>query len=762
MLLLRAPFSAAQTPAGQRALYELEVNGQRGEDVMVWLNGDDVLVPEAALRRAGILRLRGSKLKLEGVDYVSLQNSAPRLRYQVDSADLTLSITAPPDALASTRLDLSGQKPPGIWYSDDFSMYLNYAPSWFDFTRVRGFAEAGMNAGSFRVTTSESYDQNSGAVRLLSQAAFSDRKRLREYSLGDSYTSTGSLGGSALLLGFSIARRFELDPYLVRVPTLGYSGSVIAPSTVDVYVNDVLVRRVEVAPGDFQLLGVAPTSGSGSVRYVIRDAMGGQSEVRSRYYSGSTALARGLSDYVYSVGFLRRDYGLRSFSYGDPVLLTRYRRGLDGTLTLGGRAELSPAHVSAGSELVVAGRFGEFELGTGFSIDRSEGVLERGSAGLLAYSYRVGRASLRSAFKATSARYTTVGLSANANRNLFEHSTASSFSLSARLSLTALVGLGWARDTGASAQGSLLLGAQLARGLWLQLRAQRTDTQSLPSEYSAYAALNIALPLDHSASISETISSHSPETVASVARPMLGMTGVGYQLSATLGETRRHVGNVQAQTPYFRASASSFNENGRWTNIIEGAGTVAFMPRAGIFFSRPVTQSFAVVEVPDTPGIDTYVNNHLVGRTSESGKVFVPDLLSYYANRIRAEAPEMGIESTLDEDEVLVAPPTRGGAHVVFEPRSLHLLRGVIAPLGLALDAIRYGELTLSVEGKTWSSPIGVNGEFELDSVPAGEWPVLVQGAEASCHFWLLVPRRGAPIEDVGAQSCMSTSGVTP
>ncbi len=756
---LRPARARAEAPQyAQRAILQLEVNGTTVDDVVVLTVPGDVLVPWVALQRGGIVRLKSPLTRIGATDYVSLASSDPHLKYTVDERDLTLDIVAPPAALTETTMDVSDRAPPGVWYSEETSAYLTYAPSLSDLSVFRAFAEAGLNAGSMRASTNASYDPQNRVVRLLSQWVMSDRANVRELVIGDSYASTGALGGGGILGGLTLQRNFALDPYLVRVPRLGYQGSVIAPSTVDVYVNDVLVRRVAVAPGEFNLQGVAPLSGAGNVRYVITDPLSRQSDVTFDYYATSTVLRPGLSEYAYSAGFVRRKYGVVSFSYGEPMLLARHRVGLTNALTVGGRLELARQRASGGTELTLAGKVGELNCASAASID-VQGAVSRGMAAQIGYYYQARRVSLRAVAKVTSRTYSTANLAPTDDRDLSEYSAASGIAFGTHASVSAQVGFGVSRDLGLRARLSLVQSYQLARELSLQLIASRTDNQVGNTQYDAFATLIFNLPGNHSASLSGHTGSTSSDATASVIKPIIGPTGVGYQASASVGPVRRYVAAVAGQSSLIHAEASYFNENGRSHSLLNASGTLVFMEGAGVFASRPIDQGFAVVDVPGVPDAAAYLNNQQVARTNAHGVAFIPNLLPYYANRIRVDDANLPPDLEIEDGEVVVAPPPHGGAKIVFDSRRLRLVRGKLDARGLPLSAVQYGDLTLSIDGKTWSSPIGVAGEFELDNVPEGSWPARVVGGAGQCVLVLNVLRSQQSIRNVGSVPCVADDG---
>jgi outer membrane usher protein len=754
-LLLSTAARGARAEPSERAVLELEVNGTRHGDVIVLMSSNDVLVPLPALERAGIVKLRSAPVRYLGIDYVSLRRSDPHLAFRVNELDLVLEITAPPHALASATLDLSEPAPPGIWHADEPSAFLTYAPSVVDFSTFRAFAEAGFSSGPFRATSSASYQVAQQPVRLMSQLALADREQVRELTVGDSYVSTGPLGGSVLLGGFGVFRNFELDPYFVRIPRLGYRGSVMAPSTVDVYVNNVLVRRAAIAPGEFDLKGVAPASGAGNVRYVVRDPLSRQSDVVLDYYAASSALAPGLSEYSYAAGFQRQRYGIASFDYGQPLILGRYRIGVTPHLTSGFRAELGRSRLSGGSQITLSGSAGELELATAVSLDRSQRQLSRGAAGLVGYYYQTGRVSLRAVVKSTSPRYTTSSLDPIDDRDLFEQSTSASFSLSQKTSGAVQLGFADSRDAGEHVRMSCALNQQLSAEMFGQLIASRDRQTRGRDDYEVFATLSFILPADHTASLSSSASSRRVEATASLSRPIIGKTGLGYQGSATLSSRASHgSASMQQQNRYFRADASFFHDGRQLHTLLDGSGSVVWLNGAGTFLTRPIYDSFAVVEVPQTKGATVYLNNQAVGQTDEDGIVLVPDLQAYYGNRLRVDSSDLPNDVQVDDGEVLVAPVPHGGVHVSFASRRLRAVRGRIAPQGLELEKLRYGELSVRARGQVFTSPVGHGGEFELEGVPSGEWPAEVRSDDGYCTLSVIVPVAGKAIENLGRVPC--------
>jgi outer membrane usher protein len=261
----------------QRAVLTLRVNLSEKGEIFVILREGDVLARISDLEQAGLHGLAGQREVVGGEPYVSLTSLAPTITYAVDETTLTLHLTVAPTLLPPTVLNLRTDRPPGLTYSQDTSAFLNYALNWSDFKRVDAFSEAGISLAGNLLASSFSRTADGAFIRGLTSLTLDERDSLRRWVIGDRFAGTGVLGGGAFLGGISVSREFTLDPYLFRYPALGISGALLTPSTVDLYVNGILVRQEQLPPGPFALQNLPLLSGSGVTRLVIRDAFGRES-----------------------------------------------------------------------------------------------------------------------------------------------------------------------------------------------------------------------------------------------------------------------------------------------------------------------------------------------------------------------------------------------------------------------------------------------------------------------------------------------------
>lgn len=738
--------------SAEQAMLDLVVNGSRRGESFVLLRGDDVLVPRRNLDAAGLTRLEAETENHGGVEYVSLKRAS--LPFDYDERTLSLAITAPPAVLSRTTIDMSTSTPVHLRYDRSPSWFLNYAPRLIDLEDVQVFAETGLSLGSLLAETSATYSPDQGAVRLISKATYDDRAHLRTATVGDTFISAGPLGGALMLGGLSVARNYALDPYLVKIPRLGFTGNTLSPATVDVYVNDVLVRRVPVSPGEFQLTNISPLAGAGSTRYVIRDAYGKEQRIESHYYSSSGVLAPGLSEYAYGIGLVRENFGADSFDYGAPAVIGRHRFGLEGNVTPGFHLEFGESLVSGGSNLTWAGHFGELELHAGGSAITTDSP-ELGAAGIAGYSYQGARASLRTVLRGTSRRYVNLSLGPEQYRNLLEHVTTTSVGIAPRASVATDVAFSLSHTRIPLARFGATINSQLTRDLGLQVRSSRGQSELGRWEHDIFVTLTWSLPAGHSAQFIEHSGEQGTEVTGRISRALSGPTGVGYQASGSIGtaDTRGAI-NVQAQGASGRVGGTYTNIDGEGSTLLEASGAIVLIGGKP-YFTRPVTQSFAVLRVAGAENVRGYLNNREMGSTDADGDLFVPDLVAYQSNLLRINQADLPLDYQFDQDEVALAPPTRGGAVVEFSVRPVRISRGrVTRGLGRHPPPVKFGSMTVATPEGPVRSLLGANGEFELDGLGEGNWTALVESPEGPCEVALQIPPAKSPVQYLGTVVC--------
>ena len=88
---------------------------------------------------------------------------------------------------------------------------------------------------------------------------------------------------------------------------------------------------------------------------------------------------------------------------------------------------------------------------------------------------------------------------------------------------------------------------------------------------------------------------------------------------------------------------------------------------------------------------------------------------------------------------VTLAPPYRGGAVAVFDVQRVQRVLGKI--LGADDRPFVYGELTVtSANGRSFGSPVGNDGSFYFENLPAGSYTAVVENRTGRCTFTIELP----------------------
>jgi len=756
----------AQPADVERAILQLSVNGVEQGEVVVVLRSPDVLIRPADLQRAGLIGLAGRRETIAGEVYVSLVSLAPTVTYELDDRALTLRLTALPSTMTTNIQDFLQSRPPGLIYSEDPSAFLNTAVTGLDFDRYTWTGEGGLSIRRLLLYGTAARDENGVFSRGLTSLTYDDRERLVRWLVGDRFDSTGPLGGSTLLGGFSVSREFTLDPYFVRFPTVGLSGAVLTRSVAEVYVNGQLLRRETLPPGPFELRNLPASVGAGTAEVVLRDAFGRQQIVSSPFYFTSNLLRAGIQEWSYDVGFRREPQVAGLGEYGPWAVLARHRIGITDDLSLGARLEAAADLVSGGPLVTLRLPVGEMEL----SVAGSRHETQNGWAGSLAYNYASRWFNAGWALRIFSDHYVTTTLKAPEDRPILEATALLGFPITTRSTVTLQYAHTDFRDAGPQERLSASLSVRLTNRASLFVTASHARQPQQKPDTSVFTGLTYFLGDRTTATASNEVGRHQNISAIEAQRSLPLGTGYGYRVRAVRAEQDlpqvdgrsggstvdyQGLADLQYQSQYGFYEAAYERVNGRNTSALTAAvGLVAI--GGGVHLTRPVQDSYALVSVPGVPGVRTALNNQEVGRTDSRGRLLVPNLLPYYGNRLSITDQDIPIDYSIAVTNRLVAPPVKAGAVVTFPARRIQAFVGtLVVESGGRTITPAYGQLTVTAEGQTFESPIGRDGEFYLENLPRGRHPAVIDHKDAACRFTLDAPASAASLVDVGTVRCV-------
>jgi outer membrane usher protein len=610
-------------------------------------------------------------------------NAVPGYESKYNYADQSVELTFSPQAFEATHLDKEAAIRPQLTPTVP-AAFLNYDISYTGSAfrdapgdrQLGALTELGLSA-SGGVLTSSFVGQN---LTGSSQTQPSIWRRLettytRDYldsdttlKVGDSTTRRGTWGRPIYFGGVQVGSNFGLTPGFISQPIPIITGTSSAPSTVQLYVNDVLRQTSTVPTGPFTIDNFPLLTSSGDAHMVVRDALGRETVIDQPFFTHPNLLERNLTDWSMEAGAARQNLGTSNFDYGQRFISGMMRHGMSKSLTIETQGELGQTTRDAGIGVDYALPFralGQLALST--SQDQTAGSGTDWALGIQ-------KADLRHHYSATLERATLNYRQIGLGPGVLPYKTQ----LSGNYSYTPEAN-----------SGSLALG--VAR---IATYDQGTLT-TYSGNYSTYVRKNAALTF----SLARVVGS-TPGFALGVSL----LIPMDTQTNFTSSVTHRNGGQTDG---YVSASKNLTNDNGIGWRALTGAragydygeGGLYYQGDRGLlttdvsasslqqtlrlgaqgglvmmdghaFMTRRVQDSFALVEVPGYADVGVDFQNSTWTHTDKDGVALLPRLLPYQSNSIRLDPTELPINAELDSIEQVVVPAARSGVKVVFPVRS--------------------------------------------------------------------------------------------
>ncbi|UNK56749.1 fimbria/pilus outer membrane usher protein [Pseudoxanthomonas daejeonensis] len=726
----------AEAAAGSQELYlEVSLNefatGRLARFVMI----DGRLHASASTLRELGLQWPGSET---AGDLVALDD-IPGLQARYDASNQILALSAPLEALSGDRehfgiADRTAPKidpltrAPGLLFNYDV-----YAQGDSDYRSISSWNELrlfGVGPGVWSTSLVSRVDSLPGerdihdTTRLDTSWQLDLQDSMVSVVVGDTYS--GGLGWTRTtrIGGVRASTNFALQPYRVTTPLASFAGEAVLPSTVDLFINGVRQSSQEVRPGQFQIDSIPTITGAGQAQMVITDINGQSRVVSFALYNTPYLLQQGLTDWSVEAGKVRRDYGLRSFSYADdPMGSATVRHGLSDSATL-------EFHAEGTADLQMAGAGGAWLLG-----DRG-GVLDLNVAGSQydgqsGHQYGAGYQWNSSIFN--------VGMSTLRRSDEFADVATLEDAILPRRMDSVFMGVNWGvAQIGASyvrqemagqtpaRYASLHWSRQLPHNGYLSLSVNR----DLENRDSDSAFLYWSMPLDRRVSVSASLrhSRDSDNLTLEANRPVdSDLGGLGWRAQTTLGERPGAQGQISGLGRFGGWNAGLLYMRGDGgapdtTSGFAGAtGSVLFMEKH-LFAMRRVEDAFALVTTDGIANVPILQENRLIGYTNEDGLLLVNRLNSWQNNRLSIDPLKTPTDVRMDRTEMYAVPESRSGMLARFPMRSvLSIQATVTAPDGRPIAA---GSPVWLQDADPDTSPaltvVGYDGLIYLQELPPG------------------------------------------
>lgn len=724
---------AQDAGAGQELYLEVSLNefatGRLARFVMI----DGRLHASAETLRELDLQWPGS----ETASGLVALDDIPGLESHYDAGNQQLALKVPLEALSGERERFSEAeraipkvdpltRAPGLLFNYDL-----YAQGDSDYQSLSGWSELrlfgvgpGVWSNSFvsRLDSARGKDDRHGMTRLDTFWQLDLQDSMVSVVAGDTYTGALGWTRTTRIGGVRASTNFALQPYRVVTPLASFAGDAVLPSTVDLFINGVRQSSQEVRPGSFQIDSIPTISGAGQAQMVITDINGQSRVVNFSLYNSPQLLQRGLTDWSVEAGMVRRDYGIRSFSYADePMGSATVRHGVTSRATL-------EAHAEATSGLQMAGTGGAWLLGERFGVlDLSvAGSRHDGASG---HQYGAGYQWNSSLFN--------VGMATLRRSDDFADVASLEDAVLPRRMDSVFAGMNWgAAQIGASYVrqetreqpparfASLTWSRQLPHNGYLSLSVNR----DLENRDADSAFVYWSMPLDRQVSVAASARHNRNADSLSLEanRPVdSDLGGLGWRAQTTLGDRRAAQGQLaglgrhgawNAGFQYQRGEAGS----GDTTTGFAGASGSVLLMEKHLFAMRRVDDAFALVSTDGTPGVPILQENRLVGFTDADGLLLVNRLNAWQNNRLSIDPLQAPTDVRLGRTEMLAVPESRSGMLARFPMRAVLSIQATVTD-GEGKHIAPGSPVWLSDVDPTTTAPltvVGYDGLVYLQELP--------------------------------------------
>ncbi|NWA61710.1 fimbrial biogenesis outer membrane usher protein [Pantoea sp. B9002] len=669
---LPPPPALQNNASGQQYMLELVVNqAERGDIVPVERKNGDFWIRRGDLQRLGIPE---EKLQGQQIDVNKISDA----KVEYDERRQRLLLTVPPAWLPAQTIGQQQQNAPRFPGRASNGALLNY-----DFyatrtdnagSRLSNWSELRFFGPAGQLSTNGVYvqqleggvsGQQEGYIRYDTWFSNENENAVISWRAGDLVTDALSWSNSVRLGGVQIGRDFSVRPDLITYPLPSFSGQAAVPSSVDLFINGYRNTQANVQPGPWSLTNVPFVNGAGDAVIITTDAVGRQITTTLPFYVSSSLLKTGLSDYSFSAGAIRENYGINNFDYGAAAASGSYRYGLTDWLTLESHAEGSDSVAMGGAGGLV--KLGSFGVVNG-ALAQSQMDGNPGTQYSWGYQYNNSWFSLGTQHTIRSADFGNLALVGsrgdNANTSYSLSRRSAQYTASVSLNDYGSLGLAYLDISGGDSERTRLLNLSWSKNLWgnssLYISASRDQEQGNWS-----GAISLVIPFGEQSSASVTTErdqqgNNSQRLYVSRAMPTDG--GFSYDASwanqgGNSGDYRQ--GSLRYRNNKIDTSAGFFGDNDNTTQWADFTGSVVLMDNR-VFAANNINDAFVVVKT-DYPDVTVRYENQTMGRTDKQGYLLVPSISSYYGAKYDIDTLDLPADRTAPKVEQRFAVKRKSG-----------------------------------------------------------------------------------------------------
>lgn len=752
---------------------DVTLNGAHKGLVHFYYRDEQLLASAAILQQLGFIVPPNSSepiplnsLSNLKIDYNSRQQAvtliAPLSMLNLDATILNTRTNKRPKPSASPGMLLN--------YNLYSSQSKNSAKNFSAYTELRAFNDSGVLSSTALATASHSTnsknnenpsdDWDSKIVRLDTSWSRSYPDKLITVRAGDILTGSLSWTRSTRLGGLQIGTNFDLQPYRSTTPLPSFFGSATLPSAVELYVNGLKQYSGDVPAGPFELNTVPSFSGAGKAQLVVTDALGQRTTLNFSLYDAHRLLQPGLSDWSLELGTVRKNYGNRSFDYGDTLVAS-------GTLRQGISNRFSAeAHAEVTDGLVNAGVGGTWLLGSAggvlfASLAGSKTQDEVGMQYSTNYSWNNSRFNIGLSATGTYGTYRDVGTQYGSalTRHSEQLSTGYSTQDFGRF------GFSYNQVTQEEEETGRFASAYWSKSFGRRLNMSANYNHDLHDSANNSVYLSASLSLDNKVSLNSSVQRRDKSMVLAtdVSRPAPSIGGIGWRAQALHSldsdTTSNHDTSGAVELNYLgrygQAQAGISANHGEYSSYASATGALVKMG-GGLFAARQINNGFAIVSTDGIANVPVLLQNSPIGSTNRKGLLLISPLNAYQDNKIAIDPLQLPADLRIDTVSINATPTDRAGILVAFGITPVRSASVILTdrdnqPLPLGSQVRQLTNTAVP------STVIGFDGEVYLDTLDAHNVLEVTTPTDTICTVAFDYSKQGDEIPLIGPLVCQET-----
>lgn len=778
ILLLFTKNSYSQTNYEERVI-SVSINGEKKGDLFCFFLNTMIYLPIKDLKDLGLKKLEGEIKQFDGKDYILL-NTLKDVKFNYDEEKLELDIIVPPSFLPETYIDLAPKRRGNIIIPFQNSAFLNYRFDYTNLEKERNLYlnhELGIRYSDITLLTQGFYNNKDNKyTRLDTSLYYDNRNNLTRFIFGDFLSPSSLTSSGNKMFGISFFRHFSIDPYYIYKPTFDIKTFATFRSDVEIYLDDVLIKKESVSPGEINLLDLYHYGGRKDIKIIIKDPFGREQIFSQPIYFTDLMLKKGIRDFNYSIGFLRENYFTESSHYTYPGIVLIERYGVNDFLNIGGRLENIPAkdYLNINGELIsLLNKYGVLGLIGAYSNFKSKS----GTAILTSYTFQEKNLGLRiTGLKATKNYMNNINPAMEQIKKSFSFSASYYIQKLGNFSFDFMhnkyvkdekniLNFGYSR----SIKGNISLFANLTK------RYEKTDSTEFFLGISYYPKKDYTI----SARMEDIEARESNVIQISKSAPI--GEGYGYRITLEREKINNYASIVNPYLQYrmgygiFEGDAYLKKANDRLLESYRLAYSGAIAYTGGqIGLTRPINDSFGIIKTAELSDVKVELNGQYIGKTNKKGYIFLPDLNSYYDNLITINDKDIPFEYDILTKEIAVSPWYKSGFCLKFPIKKIYRYSGKLfainedgeKPLEFNEIIIKNGDDSDNKENdciilmdKTLNKYIkittGKGGEFYIENLIPGKYEAEVLINDNPYKIELILSDNKDYINDIGVIKVM-------